>query len=156
MQKKFLFRIGLFLLIIIGFIWWFLYELTWEGDRVVGILSHPCNKVYSIKVNQYSQFDCGQPLYFIILKNNIPLKDYYGQFEISNNTRESINSFDIHCYDSILFVTWKDGNIPIIMFDTKSHKLFPFKYEKGNYDDDKYKKVLFERIRKGYSKLEIE
>lgn len=156
MRKKFLFGIGVVLLIIIGFICWFLYELTSEGYRDVGVLSHPCNTEYSIKITQYSKFDWAQPLYFEVLKNNKSLKDYYGQFDITNNTRENINSFGIHCYDNILFVTWKDTNIPVIMFDTKTHKLYPYEYEKGSYEDYKFKKELFDRIKKGNQKLEID
>lgn len=156
MQKKFIFRIVVILLIIIGFVWWFLYELTWEGGRDIGVLSHPCNTEYSIKITQYSKFDWAQPLYFEILKKDKSLKDCYSQFGITNNTSENINNFEIHCYDNILYVTWKDENIPIIMLDTKTLKSYPNKYIKDSYEDDKFKNELFDRIKKGNQKLEID
>lgn len=154
MRKKFTLRLLVIIVLILGFFLWFIYELTWEGDRNIGILSHPCKKEYSIKISQFSKFDWAQPLYFEIMKNDKSLKYCYGQFDITNNTRENINSFEIHCYKNILYVTWKDSNIPAIMFDTQTKHLYPYAYEKNV--DNKYQEELFSIIKKGNSKLVIE
>ncbi len=145
MKKKKVISIVIITLLIFGLISWFWYELTWEGERNLGDLSHPCNKEYKINITHYSEFEWAQPLYFNIKKNDTILNDFGGKFEITNNTREKLKSFEIHCYDGILYVTWKDGNVPVIMFGTNKEHLY---YLNSN-NEDKYKKELFDRLKKG-------
>lgn len=152
MIKKKVIIIGIIPLLIFGLFCWFWYELTWEGERNLGDLSHPCNKEYKINITHYSEFHWAQALNFKIKKNDSILKDLVGQFEITNNTREKLKSFEIHCYDNILYVTWKDGCIPVIMFDTDKEYL----YYLNNNNEDKYKKELFDRIKRGNPKLEYD
>lgn len=142
------------LVMILG-IWWLGYELLWEGKRNLGYLSDPCNKEYKIEIEHYSSFDHTQPLYFKIIKKNKVLYTSE-QFDITNNTGESLSSFEIHCYDKVLYLTWKNDNIPIIMFDTKTKYLYPHSYENDHYVFDKYKALLFNKIKKGNKNLKIE
>ena len=121
----------------------------------MGELKHPCNNEYSIQLYHYSKFDWAQTLYFEIKKNETTI-GLGNQFDITNNMDESIENFEIYCYNNILYVTWKNSNIPAIMFDTNTHKLYPHEYVQDSYDDDKYKKELFNRIKKGNSILQIE
>ncbi|MDO5656393.1 MAG: hypothetical protein Q4G27_09670 [Flavobacteriaceae bacterium] len=151
MTKKTI-QISILFLLISVLLWWLWYELTWEGERNLGDLSHPCNKEYKINITHYSEFDWAQALSFNIKKNDTILGNYGGVFEITNDMRETLKSFEIHCYDSILYVTWKNENIPVIMFDTDKEHL----YYLNNYNDDIYKKELFDRIKKGNPKLEYE
>lgn len=156
MKKKKIIKISVLLLSITVLLWWFWYELTWEGKRNLGDLSHHCNMDYKINIIHSSEFDWAQPLYFNIKKNDTILGNYGGQFEITDNMGEKLKSFEIHCYDSILYVTWKNGNIPLIIFDTKTQRLYPHIYEKESYRKDKYKTALFNEIKKGNPKLEYE
>lgn len=143
--------IGIILLLIIASVFYFWLSLNQKGIRNLGDLSSPCNKEYKINITHYREFDNIQPLYFNIKKNGKTLTEFGGNFEITNNMDESLDNFEIHCYDNILYVTWKNNNYPVIIFDTKSNYIYFH-----NSDNIKYKKMLFERIKKGNQKLEIE
>ena len=142
---------GIILLLAISLVLYFMFALSYKGMRNLGDLSSSCNKEYKINITHYSEFDHIQPLYFNVKKNDKILSEFGGNFEITNNMDESLDSFEIHCYDNILYVTWKYNNYPVIMFDTKSNYIYFH-----NSDNIKYKKVLFERIKKGNPKLNMD
>ena len=142
---------GLIILLLIVGIFYLWHKITWKGNRDLGDLSNSCNEKYKINITHYSDFDHKQPLYFNIKKNKIKLDGFEGLFEITNNMDESLENFELHCFDNILYVTWRDENKPIIMFDFVSEKLYHL-----NGKNDTYKKELFDRINKGNSNLEID
>ena len=141
---------GIILLFIIGIIYlWHL--LFWEGKRDLGNLSNSCNENYKINITHYSEFEPKQSLYFNIIKNNKKIKKLEKTFAVTNRMDESLENFEIHCFDNILYVTWKNDNKPLIMFDLKNEHLYP-----ENRENINYKNELFGRIVKGNPKLEIE
>ena len=141
---------GIILLLIIGIIYlWNL--LFWEGKRDLGNLSNSCNENYEINITHYSEFEHKQALQFYIIKNNKKIEKFGKTFAVTSRIDESLENFEIHCFDNILYVTWKNDNEPLIMFDLKNEHLYP-----ENRENINYKNELFERIIKGNPKLEIE
>lgn len=129
-------------------------EITSNGLNNLGDLSSPCKNEYKINISHDVEFDDKQALYFCVKKNDKIIKGIGGQFAVTNNMDESLDNFEIECCDNILFVKDKDGSIVYIMFDVINNDVYPC--DSKSYNEDKYKKILFERIKKGNPKLEIQ
>ena len=135
------------ILIFVFFLIYFVYCLIWEGYRDVGELQHSCNPTYKFKISQYTEFEPMQSLYFSVMKNGVVLDSLKDRtFEFTNNMYESISSFNIHCYKDILFVVWEGGNIPIIIFDTRTGLL----HETSKED------TIFNKIQKGNPWIKVD
>tara|TARA_R110002126_G_scaffold207613_1_gene354608 strand:+ start:1178 stop:1636 length:459 start_codon:yes stop_codon:yes gene_type:complete len=150
-NKKAKIGCGIIILLFISGIFYLWRIITWEGNRDLGNLSNSCNEKYEINITHYSEFEPKQSLQFSILKNNKKIEKFGKTFAVTNNMDESLESFEIHCFDNILYVTWKNEHTPLIMFDVKNEHLYP-----ENRENINYKNELFERIIKGNLKLEIE
>lgn len=150
-HKKTTIGCGIILLVFATGLFYIWHLVSDKGMRNLGDLSDPCNKQYKINITQYAEYDHVQPLYFSIKESEKALEGFDGQFEITNDMDEHLDHFEIHCYDNILYVTWKEENHPLIMFDAKTKHLYY-----SNSNDQRYKKILFEKIKKGNWELEMD
>jgi len=143
----------IFVIIVILFLW---RAITFEGNRDLGYLSDPCTNEYKIYISHYAEFDDKQPLSFFIKKNDKLIENVGGCFAVTNDMNESIDNFDINCYDNIVYVTDKNGTYVYIMFDIINMYVYPYNNKGNSYNEDKFKKYLFDKIKKGNLKIEIE
>ncbi|MCL5130526.1 hypothetical protein [Algibacter sp. L4_22] len=150
-NKKAKIGCGIIILLFFCGIFYLWNIITWEGNRDLGNLSNSCNEKYEINITHYSEFEPNQSLRFNILKDNKKIEKFGKTFAATNNMDESLESFEIHCFDNILYVTWKNEHKPLIMFDVKNEHLYP-----ENRKNINYKNELFERIIEGNPKLKID
>jgi hypothetical protein len=150
MKTKYSILNGLFTIVLIALLYW--YDNSHTGEKYLGGLKHSCNEEVSINLYQYyRQSEWKQDvMYFQVKRGDSAL--YKKISFCSTSGEESLSDYSIHCHDSVLYVMIRSFSFPWIMFDTRSNDLYP-----NNADnEEEIKKRLFEMIKEGDPKLQID
>ncbi len=123
MKKMILIVLSIILLIVGGFLL-FLHFLFKEEDRYLGRINPNCDKNIGIDIFHYSEFDWIQPISFQIVRNDRMLIERT-VFAGTNDRNEGIDCLDVHCFNNIIYLTFKNEEEILMIYDMRSNLSFP-------------------------------